>query len=135
MADGVDWYCRACRSMASKRYRLGHPKRLGIQRRRAYLKHHLRKILYLLDHPCVDCGNPDPLALEFDHVEEKRDSISSMLKNKAAWEAIQKEMAKCEVRCSNCHRRRHLLKLGWPDYLGLWAAEAPTGGSAEIVNV
>ncbi len=82
------------------------------------MRNKLAKIVYLLDHPCVDCGEYDPLVLEFDHYQKKQRSISSMIRSRASWETIQEEIAKCKVRCANCHRRKTLLKLGWPDYLG-----------------
>lgn len=55
---------------------------------------------------CVDCGyRGHPAALEFDHVRgTKRFNISqNILKARNDLEA---EIAKCEVRCSNCHRIR-----------------------------
>ena len=59
-----------------------------------------------LESGCVDCGyKENPTALEFDHVRgEKTFTIS---KNPSlAWERIEEEIAKCEVRCANCHRIR-----------------------------
>src|ERR1700690_3707142 len=36
---------------------------------------------YKLGHPCVDCGEPDPIVLEFDHINpnEKKATIANML--------------------------------------------------------
>ena len=35
---------------------------------------------YFATHPCVDCGESDPIVLEFDHVRgEKVDAISAMI--------------------------------------------------------
>ncbi len=68
---------------------------------------------YLLTHPCVDCGESDRRVLEFDHVRgEKRTAISTMIRNNSSLKTIQDEIAKCDVRCANCHRRRHYKEYG-----------------------
>jgi len=60
---------------------------------------------YLSFHPCVDCGNTDIRVLEFDHVRGKKSgNISKMLGEGFSWQTIEAEIAKCEVRCANCHR-------------------------------
>ena len=61
---------------------------------------------YLASNPCVDCGEPDSIVLEFDHiVGEKDGNISDMIHKGFSMARIQKEISKCEVRCANCHRR------------------------------
>jgi hypothetical protein len=63
---------------------------------------------YLREHPCIDCGEKDILVLDFDHVRDiKLKSISAMLRQGATLDQIKLEIAKCDVRCANCHRRRH----------------------------
>lgn len=61
---------------------------------------------YLLSHPCIDCGETDPVVLEFDHVNGKKLYQISRMTNHSI-ENITKEIKKCEVRCANCHKRRH----------------------------
>jgi len=61
-------------------------------------------IEYLRAHPCVDCGETDIVVLQFDHLADKERDVSSMLAGSWTWSAIQKEMAKCQIRCANCHR-------------------------------
>ena len=69
---------------------------------------------YLLAHPCVDCGESDPIVLEFDHVRGKKRKIISQLVNSGyGIDVIKKEIAKCEVRCSNCHKRKTAREQGW----------------------
>lgn len=66
----------------------------------------MRVIRYLKEHPCIDCSNSDIRVLEFDHrnPSEKVDAVSSMIRKGRPWQAIEKEIAKCDVRCANCHR-------------------------------
>lgn len=63
---------------------------------------------YLLHNPCVDCGESDPVVLEFDHIDPSTKSFT--IGNAAAQmkplEVVKAEIAKCAVRCRNCHVRR-----------------------------
>jgi len=63
---------------------------------------------YLASHPCIDCGEKDILVLEFDHRDRKNKdfSINSIVKNTMPIEKLIVEIAKCDVRCSNCHQRK-----------------------------
>ncbi len=59
--------------------------------------------------PCVDCGESNPVVLEFDHVcGEKHHNISDMVNQSYCIDTIKKEIRKCEVRCANCHRKKTL---------------------------
>lgn len=56
---------------------------------------------------CVDCGIQDWRVLDFDHVTGKKDfSISIGAGRGLSLERLHAEIAKCELRCSNCHRIR-----------------------------
>lgn len=56
---------------------------------------------------CVDCGESDPVVLDFDHVKgEKRRAIADMVSNYYSIKTIKDEIRKCEIRCANCHRKK-----------------------------
>lgn len=62
---------------------------------------------------CVCCGDKDIVCLDFHHVDkaEKEDTIPTAMKNKWGEERILKEIKKCVVLCSNCHRKLHYYDL------------------------
>ena len=66
------------------------------------------KVLAFLDaRCCTDCGETDPLVLEFDHIgDDKAADVSRLVVDGVSWERVAQEIAKCEVVCANCHRRR-----------------------------
>ena len=55
---------------------------------------------------CLDCGENNPIVLDFDHIHNKKYNVSRMIHDGFSWAAIKKEIAKCEVVCANCHRIR-----------------------------
>ncbi|GAA3569672.1 hypothetical protein GCM10022197_27500 [Microlunatus spumicola] len=61
---------------------------------------------YLRAHPCVGCGTTDVRVLELDHREDETKSanVSAMVGAGLPWARIEREIAKCDVRCANCHR-------------------------------
>ena len=60
---------------------------------------------YLSQNPCIDCGESDPMRLEFDHRGDKKFVIGKSLVGKSKSLAdVQAEVAKCDVRCANCHK-------------------------------
>lgn len=61
---------------------------------------------YLKTHPCIDCGNNDPIVLEFDHRvgEKKSFNVSDFARSGYSLSTVKAEIEKCDVRCANCHR-------------------------------
>ncbi len=69
---------------------------------------------YFSTHPCVDCGETHPIKLQFDHVTGvKISSVSQMISGLRPLETIINEIAKCEVRCANCHMMKTALQQRW----------------------
>jgi hypothetical protein len=106
-----DNLCRSCRSAYKRRHYLANKKRYVDQARARKQVLRLKRTRYLLRyfaiHPCVDCGESDPVVLEFDHLEgdSKSFDIGHSLPYRN-WRSILEEIEKCEVVCANCHRRR-----------------------------
>lgn len=67
---------------------------------------------YLSTHACVDCGETDPIVLEFDHIRNKKFDIAFLLRNHTLGH-LKTEIDKCEVRCSNCHKRKTAKEFRW----------------------
>jgi len=56
---------------------------------------------------CIDCGESNPVVLDFDHVKGKKTSnLSDMANHSYSIKRMKEEIRKCEVRCSNCHRKK-----------------------------
>lgn len=62
---------------------------------------------YKATHPCVDCGESDPRCLDFDHKEGTKKRFPLASGRFRTIPTIQAEIDKCEIRCANCHRKRH----------------------------
>lgn len=76
-----------------------------------------RKIFeYLKLHQCIDCGEKETLYLDFDHKNpaEKLFSIGTAVAQGAkGWKTIIDEIAKCDIRCVKCHRKRTAEQFNW----------------------
>ncbi len=70
---------------------------------------------YLKNNPCIDCGEIDPVVLEFDHRDTttKKFSISNAIRQKISIKSITEEIEKCDVRCANCHRRKTAIQFNY----------------------
>ena len=110
--------CRACqRAYAKEHYRKNRDKYLAkASRRNAAERERFAAMVlgYLSEHPCVDCGATDLRILEFDHRDggEKTAAVNAFLRA-FDWDGLIAEIAKCDVRCANCHRRRTARQFGW----------------------
>jgi hypothetical protein len=67
---------------------------------------------YLKDNPCIDCGEANIVVLEFDHLRDKDFNISDAARNGVGIKKLKDEIAKCEVRCANCHRKKTYERAG-----------------------
>ena len=104
------WICLLCqREYTNGWYRRNSNRQIvkaKVRNRRARADLRIQVRDYLLCHPCVDCGESDPDVLDFDHLRDKTANVSTLMQSPVSWKAVTDEIAKCEIRCANCHRRR-----------------------------
>lgn len=118
-SDGLNSVCRECSNKRSKKYyseNNEHHKRVVREKNVKNLLINRQKIFdYYKEHPCIDCGETDPIVLEFDHRDDvdKSNNISTLVGSGFGWKRIVEEIEKCDVRCANCHRRRTATQQGW----------------------
>lgn len=94
---------------AKSAYHNEYQRRPGSKQRRSHTARERRTRLQeiKLASGCVDCGYRDnPAALDFDHIPERGEKLYSIGSGMARMseKALLVEIAKCEVRCANCHR-------------------------------
>ena len=110
-----DNMCRPCRSEYKWQHYLANKQRYVDQARARAQALYLERTVYLLEyfatHPCVECGEGDPVVLEFDHLGDKKFDIGHALPYRN-WQSILDEIEKCDVVCRNCHRRRESRRSG-----------------------
>lgn len=70
---------------------------------------------YKLTLKCSRCIENDPRCLDFHHrkPEEKFMAVSLLVNRGATWKRIMLEVEKCDVLCSNCHRKEDLIYGSW----------------------
>lgn len=115
VSHGLQAWCKECYAEYDReRYATSESERNRKKRNRKNTSARTKDYVYeyLLSHPCVDCGENDPVVLEFDHMKpgNKYRNVSDLLQ--FGLPSIEKEIEKCEVRCANCHRRKTAKQFG-----------------------
>lgn len=107
------WWCRDCFKAYYAERRAHHRRRNNALKAQRVREAQNFVLAFLRAHPCVDCGETDPVVLEFDHVGPKRAEISTLVRRGVLEAVLVEEMARCEIVCANCHRRRTATRHGW----------------------
>lgn len=109
-------YQSSCKTCTRKRTREHYHKNKTIYaERKVRYRKQIRKFVYnyLLEHCCVDCGESDPVVLQFDHVGEKTSNISLAIWRGWSKSKLLKEIEQCQIRCANCHTRKTAKEQDW----------------------
>jgi hypothetical protein len=109
--DGRGYWCKAClREHNRVYYQISPNRRIANAKAKVGIieASRLHVLAFLRDHPCVDCGERDPVVLQFDHRDraEKVMEVSQAISQLWTLPRLICEIEKCDVRCANCHRRK-----------------------------
>jgi hypothetical protein len=82
-------------------------------------RYHKRRqqIIDLLGGVCVSCGSKEELEIHHKDPETKSFDIGSKISK--PWAEVLSEAAKCELRCSPCHREEHASQHGLGGYMNM----------------
>lgn len=117
--DGLNNICRICSNKKSKEYyqenKKHHIKVIAIRNKKLKDVNRQKLFDYYKTHPCIDCGNDNPIVLGLDHRDDvnKISTVSFMVHHGTSWAKTLIEIDKCDVRCANCHRIRTAIQFDW----------------------
>jgi hypothetical protein len=87
----LDNYCRPCRAEYKQEHYRANKQRYvdnAAKRRRTEMEARMGFLLdFFSDNPCVDCGENDPVVLEFDHLGDKEFNITKGIRDRN-WRAF-----------------------------------------------
>lgn len=116
-ADGLQPYCRVCRAeIDHEEYERNVGRTVPRRSRTSYVSARgawLRSLK--AGRPCTDCGRIfDPQVMQWDHLPqfEKLGDVSAAFWGRMEVEIL-REIAKCELVCTNCHTIRTFTRNGW----------------------
>jgi len=87
--DGRGYECRDCVAVARRNKR-----------------HEKRNYINSLKTPCVICDEPDPIVLDWHHIDPSTKEMGLNQMDKPL-QTLVAETKKCVTLCANCHRRIH----------------------------
>jgi hypothetical protein len=124
--DRQHW-CRECFKAYFRQRGSRHREQVATskRKRRAAARRHIRAVL--ANTQCMDCGEAEPELLDFDHVRgKKRTELSVLVCAGYPRRVLDEEMAKCEIVCASCHRKRTGIRQR------SWRAVASEGGDPPV---
>ena len=101
-------WCKSCKQAYESEYYRNNPRRR--EQINAQNKRGKAQAKAIVDEAksvgCADCSESDLIVLEFDHLGDDKEANVSDLVNHGSVNKVLDEIAKCDVVCANCHRRR-----------------------------
>jgi hypothetical protein len=134
--DGLQNVCRDCNRAQAREYyarnREAHVRTI-MQRKAEQRRIALDAVAdHLLTHPCADCGEADVRVLDFDHRvgTGKQADVMRLVQHGYSLARITAEIAKCDVRCRNCHAKVTYERMGDNWRSRTQSRRAPMAGDA-----
>ena len=102
-------YCRVCKNLDYKTKYSRKPEYIDRNHKRRRDNH--QKVLeYKSQFSCIACPESDPICLDFHHLDPSEKEFN-LTQSSFSWNRLKKEIEKCIVICSNCHRKLHAGKI------------------------
>lgn len=100
----ISTVCKTCQREYKRLHyhknKQAHYDRNNIQREK------LRQYYFNAKDVCIVCGETEKCCLDFHHIKDKDKDVAKYI-SYGSISRIQKEINKCVVLCSNCHRKVH----------------------------
>jgi protein-arginine kinase activator protein McsA len=106
--DGLQDYCKSCKSESDNKYYLNNTKSFNIRNKKWSDKRSKEIEEIFGSRSCEKCGESRSYVLDFHHIDPTK-KLFTIGKRKRVYkkEIILKEIEKCISLCSNCHREFH----------------------------
>ena len=99
-------YCKECGKELTRSHYANNKRKYLDRNTRSYLKRR-EFVRQMKSRPCADCGGLYPYyVMDFDHREGETKKYALNSTDRMTMRAILREVEKCDVVCSNCHRVR-----------------------------
>lgn len=113
--DGKQGFCKACRSAYQKSWYADNQETqyARVAANKLRIARHVYDIL--VESKCADCPENRPACLQFDHTDpsKKLFNVAQAATLGKSLESVDREIAKCIIRCANCHALRTAEQFGW----------------------
>lgn len=109
--DGLQDYCKTCKSKSDNKYYLENTESFNIRNKKWSEKRFKEIEKIFINRSCKKCGETRTHVLDFHHIDplQKEFNIGPGKKSYKT-ETILNEIEKCITLCSNCHRDFHYLE-------------------------
>lgn len=114
--DGRQSACKACaRSFQSERYQKVYAESRAARDKKLRDENRERLSDYKRNIGCRFCKENDPICLEFHHRDSSDKLFNIGTNTHRTWPHIEREITKCIVVCSNCHKKLHAGREGYAE--------------------